>query len=104
MAEIFMGTMRHILPSKIVPLDHTGITAPFGGSSHVNVTITSKDLTRDFLTFLAFFQRLCIDAELTQPLCRTHPTPLEVPLERLGHAFRLFGAKAQLDSSVAITL
>src|SRR5438128_9022750 len=102
MAEIFMGAMRRILPSKIVTLDYTGKTAPFGGPGHVNITITGKDLAGDFLTFLAFSQGLFIDAELAQPLRRHHPTTPEVPLQRLGHTLGLFCAKAQLDSRVAI--
>jgi hypothetical protein len=44
MAEIFMGAMRHVLPSKIVALYYTSKATPFRRANDINVTTTHKYL------------------------------------------------------------
>src|SRR5207342_1213189 len=102
MAEIFMGSMGHILPGKIMTLHDSRKATPFGGTNNVNVTTTNKNLTGNFLTFLAFLQGLCINAKFSQPLSRTNSTALKVSTQRLGHTLHFFGTKSQLNSGITI--
>src|SRR5438132_3819837 len=102
MAEIFVGSMGYILPRKIMSLHHTSKATPFGGTNNINVPITSKNLTGNFLPFLTFLQGLYINAKLSQPLCRTNSMALKVSTQRLGHTLHLFRTKPQLNSGITI--